>query len=61
MELIDLAHELALIENLTRADLFLARVAPSRTDFQEGFDKHTLYVAEVLGLVAFDHYTQEYY
>lgn len=60
MNLIDLAHELAIIENITRADLFLAENAPSRNDYQQGFDKHTYYVAEVLGLVKYDHATGEY-
>lgn len=59
-DLLDLAHELAIIENITRADLFLAQVSPSRNDYQQGFDKHTYYVAEALGLVKYDHTTGEY-
>lgn len=55
MNLIDLAHELALIENITRQDLALAATAPARNDLQTGFDRHTYYIAEVLGLATYDH------
>lgn len=60
MNLIDLAHELALIENITRADLNLNQTSPARNDFMTGYDRHTMYVAEVLGLVKYDHTTGEY-
>ena len=60
MNLIDLAHELALIENITRADLSLSRVSPPRNEYMRGYDKHVVYVAETLGLVKWDIETGEY-
>lgn len=60
MSLIDLAHELAIIENITRTDLALTKVSPARGPFMQGYDKHTLFVAEVLGLVKWDFETGEY-
>ena len=60
MNLIDLAHELALIENITRADLTLNKVSPARNEYMRGYDKHTMYLAEVLGLVKWDYETGEY-
>lgn len=60
-DLIDLAHELALIENVTRVDLAMSQASPPRNDFMTGYDKHMYYVAEVLGLVTYDSYEGVYY
>jgi arabinogalactan endo-1,4-beta-galactosidase len=60
VNLIDLAHELALIENITRADLTLNKVSPARNDFMEGYDQHTWVIGAVLGLVTYDRETGEY-
>ena len=60
MNLIDLAHELALIENITRADLTMNKASPARNEYMRGYDQHTMYVAEVLGLAKYDIETGEY-